>query len=188
MGGSISFTMKKSLSLSLLLSTALLHGAFASGFSIGGHGAYGTGDDKAGEIGGGLQLRLSLPMIGLAEAQGTWLSQEFDVASAVGRAEVDTRILALSALFELPMGKQWKPYLGGGINRVEFDSTNGFDFDDQTGYHVMGGLEYRLNKSFFIFGDYQYFWQKLRGSDPLGFAVSESVNFALVRLGGGFRF
>jgi len=155
---------------------------------IGGHGAIGVGKDNNNRAGWGFQVRANLPATGTIEAAGTWNTQEFDVGSVFGNAEVDTRLYGLSALFHLPFAPIFEPYVGIGVNRFEVSGNDGFSFKNRTGYHLLGGLRFDFTKSLSFFADYQHVFQKLRGEDPLGIEIDQSVRFGLVRAGLGFNF
>lgn len=174
--------------LTFLFITTAFIAAPASALMIGGHGAIGTGDDNNNRAGWGFQVRANLPATGTIEAAGTWNTQEFDVGSVFGDAEVDSRLYGLSALFHIPFSPVFEPYLGVGVNRFEVSGNDGFSFRNRTGYHFLGGLRFDFTQSLSFFADYQLVFQKLRGEDPLGMVIDQSIRFGLVRVGLGFNF
>jgi hypothetical protein len=72
--------------------------------------------------------------------------------------------IEVNAGYRFPVGRRRVivPYVGGGVSSHGYKETSSFSVGDEnvderfTGYQVLGGVEYRLHRSFGVAGEVQY--------------------------------
>ena len=102
--------------------------------------------------------------------------------------------LFLTGIYHLPQWRRFRPYVGGGgayaIIFKNYDgSVTNLKVDGAWGSAVQAGVEYRLSKSWGVFGDYKRLWIKFNGHGMLGPApVAGTVTVRPDMVSAGFRY
>ena len=103
-------------------------------------------------------------------------------------ATVTVLPIEVSAGYRFDTGRRLVPYGGGGVGWHRYEETSSFALADEDvsqttiGYHVLGGVEFRLSRWLAVAGEAQ--WTRVSdalGQDPRGVAAT----FGESDLGGG---
>lgn len=152
--------------IGLILTLWLTFSGLCLANGLGVHGGYIDTEDLGDSVGIGGKFQIDLPG-GLNIEGRTVMYDDLGKDLAVGGEDVRTDLeiwpIEMGLAFDIPVGKRFIPYIGGGIgwHLLEADVTVGevtqhIDLDDEFGFYLVGGFNMELGENIAIYGEYLY--------------------------------
>lgn len=178
--------------IGLILTLWLTFSGLCLANGLGVHGGYIDTEDLGDSVGIGGKFQIDLP--GGLNIEGRTmmyddLGKDLPVGGGAVRMDLEIWPIEMGLAFDIPVGKRFIPYIGGGIgwHLLEADVTVGevtqhIDLDDEFGFYLVGGFNMELGENIAIYGEYLY--RQVEGSledDHTSKLVKDAV---LVDLGG----
>jgi hypothetical protein len=165
----------------LLLLLACLACTSPADVGLGAFGSYWNTDDADEAFGGGAQLKLGTDPLHLV-IRGTYFD---DLLDDDHTADIDLQAIPVEAGIELrrKVSPATAIYVGGGVTYCFLDAGDRGEVDDEIGWYAGGGIEIRLGKRVWLFGE--AVWRNIEATveyDDLG-EITSDVDFDLSGLG-----
>ncbi|MFP6906391.1 MAG: outer membrane beta-barrel protein [Verrucomicrobiota bacterium] len=152
--------------IGLILTLWLTFSGLCLANGLGVHGGYIDTEDLGDSVGIGGKFQIDLPG-GLNIEGRTVMYDDLGKDLAAGGEDVRTDLeiwpIEMGLTLDIPVGKRFIPYIGGGIgwHLLEADVTVGevtqhIDLDDEFGFYLVGGFNMELGENIAIYGEYLY--------------------------------